>query len=56
MNERINGRPSDFKKYCEKQGVLDVNNDIDRYAIGIHLYRENGLTMKLLINTLSLRF
>ena len=38
MNERINGHRSDLKKYFEKQGALDANNDTDRYGIGIDLY------------------
>ena len=44
MNGRINGHRSDYKKYCEQHGILDPNSDVDRYAIGIHLYREHGLT------------
>ena len=44
INEWRNGHCSNINMYCEKQGVLDANNDIDRYDIGIHLYREHGLS------------
>ena len=43
FNERINGHRNDYKKYCEKQGDIGGSVDLDRYAIGIHLYREHGL-------------
>ena len=43
FNERINGHRNDFKKYCEKQGDIESTVDLDRYAIGIHLYREHGI-------------
>jgi hypothetical protein len=43
FNERINGHRNDYKKYCKKQGDIGGSVDLDRYAIGIHLYREHGL-------------
>ena len=43
FNERINGHRSDFNKYCENQGNIEDTVDLDRYAIGIHLYREHGI-------------
>ena len=43
LHKRTNGHRSAYGEYCEKNGNLDANTDLDRYAIGIHLYREHGL-------------
>ena len=43
LGDRICGHRSAFKKYCENSGKLDPDVDIDKYAIGIHLYREHNI-------------
>ena len=43
LHKRINGHRSAYGEYCEKRGKLDDNVDLDKYAIGIHLFREHSL-------------
>ena len=44
FHERVNGHRSDFRRYCANPKVLDNTIDLDRYAIGIHLKKEHGLS------------
>ena len=43
LHKRINGHRSAYGEYCDKNGNIDSQMDLDRYAIGIHLYRAHGL-------------
>ena len=43
FHERINGHRNDYKRFCENPKFLE-NVELDRFAIGIHLHKEHGLS------------